>query len=335
MKKGFTLIELLVVIVIIGVLVAIALPNFIKIKEKAREAETKQNLHSIQIALERYSSDNESGKYPYWIAGGDWTDSWVINTTYRNTNITQADIDALPQGKRNLDIAPDGFGDSLIMDGYLDKAPRNAFIITTRRGSGIANRSINHYHPNCSFCADPSGMRRNQVGGTFNNLMIEIVGPPMARRLHMSGDEFVIPVYEIQGGLTDTDRWPLTTPVKIGQPILVGNFLYYTFFSSTKYNWIWFNATDEPMGFHLCAFGSRPNAGMDIYDRNANWPDKARTQSCEYLPLYVGLPCPSTPGTANSTTASAGGPDGLKDGVVVVIDSGGDAKSTNMDDTAS
>ncbi|MFH1676048.1 MAG: type II secretion system protein [bacterium] len=72
--RGFTLIELLVVITIIGILAAIALPNYIKAKDKAKEAEVKANLHTIQIALERYMVDN--GEYPDLLIGGD-IEGWL------------------------------------------------------------------------------------------------------------------------------------------------------------------------------------------------------------------------------------------------------------------
>jgi len=72
-EKGFTLIELLVVITIIGILAAIALPNYIKAKNKAKEAEVKANCHTIQIALERYMTDNN--EYPHFVLGGD-IDGW-------------------------------------------------------------------------------------------------------------------------------------------------------------------------------------------------------------------------------------------------------------------
>jgi len=73
-KKGFTLIELLVVITIIGILAAIALPNYIKAKDKAKEVEAKANLHSIQIAVERYQTDHH--EYPPYLLGGD-SDGWL------------------------------------------------------------------------------------------------------------------------------------------------------------------------------------------------------------------------------------------------------------------
>jgi len=61
--QGFTLIELLVVVIIIGILAAIALPNFIGAQDKAREASVKANMRTAQIAAESYATDN-GGSYP-------------------------------------------------------------------------------------------------------------------------------------------------------------------------------------------------------------------------------------------------------------------------------
>ena len=61
-NKGFSLIEFLVVISIIGVLTTVLVMNFVGSRERARDAQKIQNLHSLKSALRMYYNDNQG--YP-------------------------------------------------------------------------------------------------------------------------------------------------------------------------------------------------------------------------------------------------------------------------------
>lgn len=58
--KGFTLIELMIVVAIIGILAAIAIPNFMNYQCKAKQSEAKSNLGNIRTAEEAYYAEHDA-----------------------------------------------------------------------------------------------------------------------------------------------------------------------------------------------------------------------------------------------------------------------------------
>jgi type IV pilus assembly protein PilA len=103
-QRGFTLIELMIVVAIIGILAAIAIPNFIKFQARAKQGEAKSNLKSLFTAQRSYFQEKDAyretindigfgpergNRYAYWNgATADYQQRTAAVVTSATTNNT-------------------------------------------------------------------------------------------------------------------------------------------------------------------------------------------------------------------------------------------------------
>jgi type IV pilus assembly protein PilA len=93
-KKGFTLIELMIVVAIIGILAAIAIPNFLKFQAKSKMSEAKTNLGAIYTGeIAYFGEQNSYGDFIAinWSPSGTPRYHFALGTTW-------ADNDAINRG---------------------------------------------------------------------------------------------------------------------------------------------------------------------------------------------------------------------------------------------
>jgi len=137
MKQGFTLIELLVVVLIIGILSAVALPQYQKAVEKSRSAEAMSNGRVLLDAVNRALDLNPNLTPSRFdldvkISGGEWTGATVYKTKDFSYTLSRTQVMA------TRDLGGDGYQLVLFTNASADAGSRRCVPL----GSGEEGRGL-------------------------------------------------------------------------------------------------------------------------------------------------------------------------------------------------
>jgi len=146
-KKGFTLIELMIVVAIIGILAAIAIPNFLKFQAKSKQSEAKSNLGAIftgQVAY--FGEQNVYGDFPAinWSPSGTPRYHYNLGSWATGSDNTNVGADATGWSGRawtaNLNnVLDNGAVATSVAPAYATAAP---YIFSAGAGGIISNSGI-------------------------------------------------------------------------------------------------------------------------------------------------------------------------------------------------
>ncbi|MFP2960122.1 type IV pilin protein PilA [Myxococcus sp. 1LA] len=164
-NRGFTLIEVMIVVAIIGILAAIAIPNFIKFQARSKQSEAKTNLKALFTAQKSFFSEkdrysdyaNEIGFSPE--RGNRY--GYIVSVGGGEAELrTTADIAQAGDGISSISYDSFRFGGT---------AAAPTFAVTNFAAAGAggwdgATFGVQLECPNCNFLAGASGNADNEAG---------------------------------------------------------------------------------------------------------------------------------------------------------------------------
>lgn len=293
----FAEVAIVLALVLMG---AAVVPASLALRYKAREGEVKDGLHRIQLEVEKLAVDTE-GAYPRFLVGG--APRW------------SAQVDpAAGQPFNGEQASPDlkRVADPLLAKGYLTAYPRNPFALGAAVHQAQLKLPINAPGGDPLRNGNADGLAYGTRFGPRCTLMGQVLG---ARSYFWSPDKPQFgpqTLYRLPPGAATTypcwDTWNRSR----GPNLLPGDFFY----SASGPIVVVGGVEGEPRPvlpsesdqYILGAFGGPHTKGRDVFDADGS--------------PYMATP--ASPATGGNEQLGYGAPDGIRDGIILVLTAGED-----------